>query len=165
MKQQQPQQQVGTIVGSSVHLTGTIKDSSDITIFGSVEGDINSDQKIVIEESAQVKGPVTAAEVVVSGMVKGTINAKKRLELNPTGTIKGNIETQEILIHSGATFIGKCLMPDESEGKDTSLAQDQFEAEDEEEKEGKDKEGEESREPSEGLEEELDEDLDEEDEE
>ncbi len=108
-------QQVGTIVGSSVHLTGTIKDSSDITVFGSVEGEVSSDQKIIIEESARVKGPVKANEIIVSGLVVGTIIATQRLELNQTGTIKGNIDTSELLIHAGASFIGKCNMPDKKD--------------------------------------------------
>lgn len=108
-------QQVGTIVGSSVHLTGTIKDSSDITVFGSVEGEVSSDQKIIIEESARVKGPVKANEIIVSGLVVGTITATQRLELNQTGTIKGNIDTSELLIHAGASFIGKCNMPDKKD--------------------------------------------------
>lgn len=112
MKQQQ---QVGTIVGSSVHLTGAIKDSSDIQIFGSVEGEVSSDAKVIIEESSYVKGPINAAEVVISGMVIGTVNAKQRIELNPSGTIKGNVDTSDLLIHSGATFIGKSNMPDTKE--------------------------------------------------
>jgi cytoskeletal protein CcmA (bactofilin family) len=107
-------EQVGTIVGSSVHLTGAIKDSSDITIFGSVDGEVSSEQKVIIEEPAYIKGPITASEVIVSGRVVGTINAKNRLELNPTGAIKGNIDTGELLIHSGATFIGECTMPDKA---------------------------------------------------
>lgn len=125
------QQQVGTIVGSSVHLTGAIKDSSDITIFGSVEGEVVSEAKIIIEESAYVKGPITADEVVVSGYVSGTIIAKGKIELNPTGLIKGNIETGDLLIHSGATFIGKCVMPDKK-SDERGIKKDDFKAEVEE---------------------------------
>jgi len=134
------QDQVGTIVGSSVHLTGSIKDSSDITIFGSVEGEVNSDTKVIIEESAYVKGPVTANEVILSGFVNGTVNAKERLELNASGTIKGNIDTDDLLIHSGATFIGKCNMPDKKEGEPISNKEGfEAEVEDEVEEEKNDK--------------------------
>jgi len=139
MKQQQ---QVGTIVGSSVHLTGAIKDSSDIQIFGSVEGEVSSDSKVIIEESSYVKGPINAAEVVVSGMVIGTITAKQRLELNPSGTIKGNVDTSDLLIHSGATFIGKSNMPDTKESPVVSEEKEDFkldeEAEEDEDTEDKD---------------------------
>ncbi len=133
------QDQVGTIVGSSVHLTGAIKDSSDITIFGSVEGEVSSDSKVIIEESAYVKGPITANEVVLSGFVNGTVNAKERLELNASGTIKGNIDTKELLIHSGATFIGKCNMPDKKDGM-ADQPTDQYEAEVDNEEDGETKE-------------------------
>lgn len=127
------QDQVGTIVGSSVHLTGAIKDSSDITIFGSVEGEVISDAKVIIEESAYVKGPVTAREVILSGFVNGTVNAKDRLELNTNGSIKGNIDTTELLIHSGATFIGKCTMPDKR-SNESGPTEENFEVEVDEDK-------------------------------
>lgn len=122
-------QEVGTIVGSSVHLTGAIKDSSDITIFGSIEGEINSDQKVIIEESAIVKGPINAGEVIVSGRVVGTIIAKQKIELNPTGTIKGNIDTADLLIHSGAIFIGECKMSDKKSPDDKEISDDIFQVE------------------------------------
>jgi len=109
--------QVGTIVGSSVHLTGAIKDASDINIFGSVDGEVLSEEKVVIEESARVKGPITAREVIISGFVNGTITAKDRIELNASGTIKGNIDTKELLIHTGSAFIGKCVMPEKETGE------------------------------------------------
>lgn len=132
-------QEVGTIVGSSVHLTGAIKDSSDITIFGVVEGEVASDQKVIVEESAHVKGPIKAAEVVVSGMVVGTITATQRIELNQAGTIKGNIDAGELLIHAGATFIGKCNMPDKKDKGDIAIGED-FKAEVEDEDEDDDTE-------------------------
>lgn len=123
------QQQVGTIVGSSVHLTGAIKDSSDIQIFGSVEGEVGSETKVIIEESAYVKGPINASEVIVSGMVIGTIVAKQKLELNPSGTIKGNVDTSDLLIHSGATFIGKSTMPDKKDASAVSETKEDFDLE------------------------------------
>ena len=124
------EQEVGTIVGSSVHLTGAIKDTSDITIFGSVEGEVNSDQKVIIEDTALVKGPITANEVIVSGIINGTVTAKGKIEINPTGLLKGNIDTEDLLIHSGATFIGECKMPDKKSPEATATPeQEEFKAE------------------------------------
>lgn len=125
--------QIGTIVGSSVHLTGAIKDASDINIFGSVEGEVTSEEKVVIEDSARVKGPISAREIIISGFVNGTVTAKERIELNASGTIKGNIDTKELLIHSGATFVGKCQMPEKENGE-TGEDSETFEAEVEDKK-------------------------------
>ncbi len=123
--------QIGTIVGSSVHLTGAIKDASDINIFGSVDGEVSSEERVVIEETARVKGPITAREIIVSGYINGTVTARERIELNSSGTIKGNIDTKELLIHSGATFIGKCAMP-EKENSGAAEESETFETEVEE---------------------------------
>ncbi|MCX6809390.1 MAG: polymer-forming cytoskeletal protein [Candidatus Berkelbacteria bacterium] len=135
----QPGQQVGTIVGSSVHLTGAIKDTSDITVFGGVDGEISSDEKIIIEESARVKGPIHAKEVIVSGYVNGTITAGEKIELNSSGTIKGNVETKDLLIHSGSVFIGKCQMPDRQGENEEFLPEKENDGENDDKQQGEEK--------------------------
>lgn len=136
------QDQIGTVVGSTVHLTGALRDSSEIIIYGSVEGEVNSESKITIEETAVVKGPITAPVVIVSGFVKGAIIAKEKLELNPPGKIQGNVETADLLIHSGAFFLGKCVMP-EREGMSVPPAEEAPAEKSEEPEESKEEEAEE----------------------
>jgi len=104
---------VSTVVGSGVHLTGTLKDQSDIVVHGSVEGEVTSEQNVIVGDSAKVKGPITAVVVSISGEVKGTINAKDKLEIHPTGHVEGNIKTKDLIIHSGAHFTGKSEMAPE----------------------------------------------------
>lgn len=102
---------VNTVVGSSVHLTGSLKDPNDIIIHGSVEGEVASQQNVVIAENALVKGPVSAKCVSVSGYVNGTISAEDKLEVHPSGRVNGNIKARDLIIHSGAQFVGKSEMP------------------------------------------------------
>lgn len=102
----------GTVVGANVKLTGTISDVNDITVHGTVEGEVISDKTVVIAETASVKGPVTAQVVSISGRVNGSITAHQKLELLPTGQINGSITTKDLNIKSGATFNGKCTMTD-----------------------------------------------------
>lgn len=101
---------VSTVVGSSVKLTGSLKDTADIVVHGQVEGEVASDQNVVIGETARVKGPVIAQNVSVSGEVEGSVEASQKLEVHPTGKIFGNIKTNDLVIHSGATFVGKSAM-------------------------------------------------------
>lgn len=102
----------GTVVGANVKLTGTISDVNDITVHGTVEGEVVSDRTVVIAETASVKGPVTAQVVSVSGRVNGSITAHQKLELLPTGQINGSVTTKDLNIKSGSTFNGKCTMTD-----------------------------------------------------
>ncbi|MCA9388828.1 polymer-forming cytoskeletal protein [Candidatus Berkelbacteria bacterium] len=109
----------GTVVGANVKLTGTISDVNDITVHGSVEGEVASDKTVIIAETATVKGPVSAQMVSISGRVNGSVTAHQKLELLPTAKINGGITTKELIIKSGASFNGKCSMSPEN-GLDTA---------------------------------------------
>ena len=112
--------EVHTIVGSNVKLTGTLKDTNDIVIHGTVEGEVISDQNIVVDETANVKGPVTAQSVSVSGVVEGMVKALDKLEIHPSGRVDGNIQTKDLIIHSGARFIGKSDIISDDQSRDAS---------------------------------------------
>lgn len=100
----------GTVVGANVKLTGVLKDINDITVHGSVDGEVSSEKNVVIAETASIKGPVSAEVVTVAGKVNGSIEAWKKLEILPTGKVHGSIATEELIIRSGAIFNGKSKM-------------------------------------------------------
>lgn len=108
----------GTVVGANVKLSGVLKDSNEIVIHGHIEGEVNSDKQVVIEQSASVKGPITAKEVIVSGKVDGHIKASSKLTINETGEVKGSIYTNELTIKPGAVFNGKSQMKGQTEIED-----------------------------------------------
>ncbi len=99
-----------TIIGANVKLVGSLNDAHDITIHGTVEGDIHSENTVTIGETAKVKGPVIGRNVTVSGVVRGSIEATEKLELLQTGKVYGNISAGDLVIRSGAHFAGKCSM-------------------------------------------------------
>jgi cytoskeletal protein CcmA (bactofilin family) len=100
----------GTIVGSNVKLTGTLKDANDITIFGQIDGEVISENNVMIEENATVKGPITAKTITISGTVNGSITAEVKLEITPSGKVNGSITSRDLIIKSGAQFDGKSAM-------------------------------------------------------
>lgn len=111
----------GTVVGANVRLNGIIKDTNDITVHGYIDGEVISDKNILITETANVKGPVSAQEVIISGKINGSVTANKKLEITPTGKVYGSISTRDLNIKSGAHFVGKSSMLGlENEKKDLS---------------------------------------------
>jgi len=103
-------QNSGTVVGSNVKLTGTLKDVNDIIVHGKVEGEIESQKLVVVSENASVKGPITADQITISGNVNGSVTAHTKFELLPGGNVTGSITTKDLIIQSGALFNGKCIM-------------------------------------------------------
>lgn len=105
----------GTIIGANVVLTGILKDAGDIAIHGKVEGEVSSDRSIIIGETADIKGPISAQVITVAGVVRGAIDAGQKLEILPTGKVYGSISTRDLVIRSGAVFVGKSTMPIDEE--------------------------------------------------
>lgn len=101
----------GTIIGSSVTLTGVLKDIGDISIHGSVEGEVTSERTIIVGETAEIKGPVSGQVVTVAGTVRGSIDAGQKLEILTSGKVYGSISCRELTIRAGAVFVGKSAMP------------------------------------------------------
>lgn len=101
---------VGTVVGNSVTLQGTLKDTGDIIIHGKVEGEVSSENSVIISEGAYVKGPISAEVAVITGMVKGSVQAKQKITIHTGGQVDGSISAPELVIESGARFNGKSTM-------------------------------------------------------
>lgn len=105
----------GTVIGSSVTLTGILKDNGDITVHGHVDGEVHSDRMVIVGEAAEIIGPVTGQVITVAGRIKGSVEADQKLEILSSGKIFGSISTRELIVRPGAIFVGKSTMPFEEE--------------------------------------------------
>lgn len=105
---------VDTIIGINVTIKGNLYNKGSIQVNGSIEGEVKSDENLIIGETAQIKGPVIARVIEISGEVKGLVEATDKLEIHPTGRIYGDINAKSLIIKEGATFVGKSIMPGEA---------------------------------------------------
>lgn len=101
-----------TIVGASVKLKGNLRSDGDILIDGVVTGDLRTKGSVLVGETASVVANVRAQNVKISGIVQGNVSASDRLEITQTGKVIGDIAANVLSIAAGASFSGKCLMPD-----------------------------------------------------
>ena len=108
-----------TIVGTSVKLKGNLKSDGDITVDGSVNGEIKTKGAVNIGPSAHVIANVKAKKVAVSGTVQGNIEATERLTITETGRIYGDIVANVLSISAGAIFTGKSTMMEKIKPQET----------------------------------------------
>nr|MBP3724116.1 polymer-forming cytoskeletal protein [Campylobacter sp.] len=100
-----------TIIANGTYIKGEFKLSSILHIDGSIEGDVFSDNAVIIGKNGTVKGTITAQRVVVNGQFFGNVKAEY-LELLEGGVIVGDIATQNLSIETGAKFNGKSTLLD-----------------------------------------------------
>jgi cytoskeletal protein CcmA (bactofilin family) len=101
---------VDTLLGVGSDFKGQINTKGTIRIDGKVEGNVTSEDGIIVGERGVVKGNVSAKTVLISGKVQGNAVATKRLEILPSGQLEGDIRTPRLMIAEGVIFKGNCDM-------------------------------------------------------
>ncbi|MFC0262341.1 bactofilin family protein [Fontibacter flavus] len=98
------------VISKETKIKGDIEAQGNIRIEGVVEGQVKSKSKIVIGDSALIKGNLSTVEAEISGKVEGEVSCSEILYLKKTAFITGNITTKKLVVENGATFNGKCQM-------------------------------------------------------
>lgn len=100
---------VGTVI------KGEVISPNDIRIDGTFEGKVTSKGRVVLGESAVVKGDIICANVDLWGKVEGNIYVKDTLSLKEGCTVNGNLHVRRLAVELGATFNGSCQTITEAE--------------------------------------------------
>lgn len=99
-----------TVVGTSVKLKGNLKSDGDITVDGSVNGEIKTKGTVTIGPNANIIANVHAKNVNIAGTVQGNVLATDRLMISESGRVYGDISANILSISAGALFSGKSAM-------------------------------------------------------
>lgn len=96
------------VLGSNVRIRGRISGDTDLTILGSVEGDIALQGDLSIGDGARVESEVIEAHgVSIAGEVTSDVAATGPVRLGATARVRGNLKGSEISIEDGAQFAGR----------------------------------------------------------
>ncbi|MGE3269856.1 MAG: polymer-forming cytoskeletal protein [Chloroflexota bacterium] len=99
-----------TMIGDGASIEGAVRSERSIRIKGSVQGEVESKQRVVVEEAAQVQARITAEHVTVLGEVNGAITCTGRLEIASSGRVTGEVSAGTLVIQEGAFFEGQLRM-------------------------------------------------------
>ncbi|MBM3334118.1 polymer-forming cytoskeletal protein [Candidatus Sumerlaeota bacterium] len=102
-----------TIVGEGTTiLGGKIASKGTLRVDGRIEGELTTDDAVIVGPSGSIKGNVAARSVTVGGKIFGNILTREHLEIQPTGEVHGDIQTGAgtLIIEGGARLEGRCVM-------------------------------------------------------
>ena len=100
-----------TVIGDSIVISGDVSGKEDITVNGTVEGEINfRENDITVGESGQINANVTARNISVKGEVKGELRATEQVSIKPTGRVTGDIRAPRVVLDDGCQFKGSVDM-------------------------------------------------------
>ena len=109
-------------LGEDTVFSGTLSFNGVVRIDGKMEGEVNTDDTLIVGENGVIEADINAGTVICRGKIKGTIQASKRIEIHANSEVVGNISTPALLVENGAIFDGSCDMTG-NEGKIIKLVQ------------------------------------------
>ena len=105
-----------SFLGAEVTITGNIGGQGNLHIDGRVDGDVSC-ASLIIGNSGQVNGNITADDAKIAGTVTGTVAAKV-LTIEASARITGDLSYDSVSVETGAQVDGrvKRLTRDEPAG-------------------------------------------------
>ena len=102
-------------ISAGTVIKGEILSPNDIRIDGTFEGRVQSKGRVVVGESAVIKGDIVCENVDLWGKVEGNLFVKDSLSLKEGCIVDGNLHIRRLAVELGATFNGNCKTITEAE--------------------------------------------------
>jgi cytoskeletal protein CcmA (bactofilin family) len=101
---------VSAIIDEGCDFKGKLSFEGVVRLGGDFEGQIFSNDVLIIEETAMVRANIESDVVVISGKVIGDVTARTRIEIFKPAMVKGNLTAPVISIEEGVIFDGMTRM-------------------------------------------------------
>jgi cytoskeletal protein CcmA (bactofilin family) len=101
-----PPEQVISIIGPGMKITGDCDTDGAVRIEGTVQGNVRAGKAVVVGKDGLVEGDIITQDAVVSGRVKGSVTAESRLEVQATSRLEGEIAAGRMQAEEGSTLTG-----------------------------------------------------------
>jgi cytoskeletal protein CcmA (bactofilin family) len=95
------------IIGEGSIFEGRFYVNGSIMIEGKFQGDIRTDDQLIVGPTGKVKTDIQARKVTIAGTIIGNISASEEVNLLHTGKVLGNIITPKLSVEQGVITEGK----------------------------------------------------------
>ena len=101
---------VDTFIGKDTSMSGSIEAKGIVHVEGYFEGEITTEDEVIIGAGAKAKANVKSGSVTLAGIIEGNVEAFNRLLIRSGGELLGDISTGVLAVEDGAVFKGNCDM-------------------------------------------------------
>ena len=99
-----------TFLGKGVDFKGKAKFDTSVRIDGHFDGQIASQDTLIIGEGGVVKGEIICETIICSGKIEGNIVASQKVQLLKPAVLIGGVRAPSFSVEEGVVFHGSCDM-------------------------------------------------------
>jgi cytoskeletal protein CcmA (bactofilin family) len=100
----------GTVIGEGLSIEGDLSSDEEVIVHGSVRGKLTTTDQVSIGSSGVVQADIGGTTVSVAGQVTGDVTASERIDLQTGGRLVGDVKAARFTIADGASFKGNVDM-------------------------------------------------------
>jgi len=90
--------------------SGKLSFQDTVRIDGRFEGEIKSENTLIVGETGSIQATISSQTVIVSGEIQGDVEARTLLHLHKSARLTGNVKTKSLVIEEGAVLNGQISM-------------------------------------------------------
>ena len=100
---------------------GKLSFRDTVRIDGRFQGEIASENTLIVGESGEIDAEIKSKTVAISGTVRGNVIAEQKVVLHKSARVDGNIEAPSLVIEEGAKINGQITMTGSSDKSVSTL--------------------------------------------
>ncbi|MFD0964571.1 bactofilin family protein [Pseudofulvibacter geojedonensis] len=97
-------------IAQGTKIVGDLVSEGGFRIEGEIEGNINTNGKVVIGTSGKVNGTLICSNADIEGKFSGTLKVSGILSLKSSANVQGDVEVGKLAVEPNATFNATCVM-------------------------------------------------------
>jgi len=95
------------VIGRSAKVRGRITGDGDLTVLGTVEGEVNLKGDLTVGEGGSIHSNIDAHTVSISGTVEGDVRASGVIRIESGASVRGDMHGASVAIEEGAAYTGR----------------------------------------------------------
>ncbi len=95
------------IIGRSTRVRGRVSGDGDLTIEGTIEGDVTVRGDLVLAETGRATSTIDAQAVTLRGELDGDVKARGPVRIESGARVRGDVAGESFSLEEGAEFVGR----------------------------------------------------------
>ncbi|MCR5290926.1 MAG: polymer-forming cytoskeletal protein [Treponema sp.] len=109
---------INTLIGLGSAISGDVHGNGFVRIDGDIDGNFETDGKVIIGEKSRIRGNVTAKSAIICGLIIGDVTAEESIHLCSTSMVIGDVITRSLEIEDHVVINGYCISIDSEDYQD-----------------------------------------------
>jgi cytoskeletal protein CcmA (bactofilin family) len=96
----------GTVIAEGLSIEGELSSEEEVVINGNLRGKLATTDAVSIGSGSNVQADIAGQSVSIAGQVTGDISAPERVDIQAGGRLVGDVKAARFTIADGASFKG-----------------------------------------------------------